>query len=336
MKLILHELANFDSFDPLLITSAYPGSGKSTLAISLVNQIKEQDSNIDIKLYQLDELYMFLRIDKWFPKEVLHMNIMEFEQFLKNKTYKSHRKESQLLCIQFLKEKYPELYNKLYKHRFGEEFFLIDKNYHNNSIWKEWTKYVLQYCRYDYKGLAIVEGGQLSSYLLESNDYETFIIVNTPKIKSFFQKIKRDVEQYNPNSFNFIKKIKIYYNFIKRFFNKKDRLWKIINDGVKNIKRLCERYEYRLSYIEVPDDCKIEFKNERLKFLNLIQKKEPKKSTLLSKLRWGDKMFAIWIIALISRIFIRNSTYDITLFCIASFFIIINSLKEIKRLKERN
>ena len=92
MRLITHKLVRFKPSYPLLITSIYPGSGKSTLAINLVKQIKEQDPNIDIRLYQLDELYMFLRIDKWFPKDILNMNILEFEQFLKNDSYKSHRK----------------------------------------------------------------------------------------------------------------------------------------------------------------------------------------------------------------------------------------------------
>lgn len=332
MRLITHKLVRFKPSYPLLITSIYPGSGKSTLAINLVKQIKEQDPNIDIRLYQLDELYMFLRIDKWFPKDILNMNILEFEQFLKNDSYKSHRKESQILCIQFLKDKHPELFNKLYKHRFGEEFFLIDKDYHNKDIWNEWTKYVLHYCKYTYNGLAIVEGGQLTSILNEDNEseYDCFIIVDTPEEQSLYQKVQRDVEQYNPNSFRFINQIRTYYNYYKRMFNRKDRIWKIIEKNKEDI-----IYALRYIYIaddpiEIPDNFKISFDNERIQFLDIV-KSNKHKSSFLNKLSSGDKYFIVWVTLLLSRLFIKSIKYDIGIFSLAAITLIYLFLKELNK-----
>lgn len=239
----------------LLITSAYPGSGKSTLAIRLSKQYRA-------KLLQIDELYSFLRLDKWFPEEIRGMIISEVYDYLQNGNLKEfYRRDSMIDCIEFLQTKEPEFYNTLNKHRFGEEFYLIGKDYYFHGLWPRWTDYLLE--KYTHSDIpSIIEGGQLSNVLIKEwhrdliDNVNPLIIIEENKYKAFYRKALSKMKEEYPNSTKLVRFIKALQwingkrkaEYLQKIFARNEKKIEILKDLIK---------QFGVTYVNHPDEFRI-------------------------------------------------------------------------------
>lgn len=240
MKVISYRLKEWfnRSSNILFITSIYPGSGKTTLSTIIANKY-------NAKLLQLDELYTFLRLDKWFPNIAKGLNIKEFEEVLYKDTMirNYYRYNSLMYCIDFFKEVRRDLYTKLFNHRFGEKYYLIGENYWFDNIWSQWTNWVIRKIK-DSNSIkpVIIEGGQLNTVLLEDINKET-LLVNTPlviikrnKYIALYNKAyKKICEEYRG-----ISKVNRYYKSIK---------WYIESFSSSHLQKINTMNEYKLDDI---------------------------------------------------------------------------------------
>ena len=256
MKVLEYKISNwFNRSNPILfVTGIYPGSGKSTLSILLSNVY-------NTKLLQIDELYTFLRLDKWYPKSAKGLNIVELEKTINTPILnRYYRARSILECIYFFKTRRPDLYEELTKHKFGEEFYLIGKDYWFNKLWPQWTDYLIETNKNSTIPV-IIEGGQLNSILIK--DWHKDVLLNNSLIAidrnkyiALFYKAYKKVHEDNKK----LKGIKRLYETFK---------WMINSTKSKHLQDIYSRNETKLNElinIIGKDNIKIE---EVRNFLNL-------------------------------------------------------------------
>lgn len=208
----------------LLVTAVYPGSGKSTLAENLSAQ------NNAIKI-EADWLEQFLRLDKYYPKEAYNMNIIEYEELLNDPFFIYDGKFGVLLCLNFVKKNYPDIYDQLKIHRYGEEYYTVDTNDDSyiDSMWDKWVQYIFNNYRH-YNKLIIFEGGQLLRNLIKDENQELLdniplVIVDTSKLRAYYQMSKRTVEKKYSDSSSIRKYLELLYELFARLNKKK--IWNI-------------------------------------------------------------------------------------------------------------
>ena len=251
----------------LLICAPYPGSGKSTLA----EKLAQKNNAI---LIQIDELYKFLRLDKWFPKEVQGMNIIEFEKLLNDDQVYTrnvltiNRKESTLACIEFIKEKESDLYEDVTNHRFGENYRPLGQLIHSElPIWDEWIDYLINKYRH-HNQLVIIEGGQLLNRLIDDDEllYNIpLIIIDMPKFRAYYQVMKRYQENNNSTLKNYL--ILLY----QMFFRKHDALKDIYLRNENKFNQIKDKIEFdRIDQFNQPIDYQYDILTKELNELKRL------------------------------------------------------------------
>ena len=236
-NLISHNFSkwNINDIPILLITAAYPGSGKSTLARNLALQNNAINFSIDC-------FYTFLKMWKVKTDDPLYgKTIKDIEREVS--TYDIDNYEMITTCLEYLKTKEVDLYKELCNHTFGDGIKVFEDE-HSASQWKTFPTFVVyKYLRTN--KLIIIEGGQLL-YTLTNDDYIRdnipLIIVDTSKLRAYYQATKRYVNKEYPNSSNFKKYLMQLYWMFTRL--NKESLWNIYDNNEKMYKRLLDKVSF--------------------------------------------------------------------------------------------
>ena len=216
-NLISHNFSkwNINDIPVLLITAAYPGSGKTTLA----KRLAIQNNAI---LISTDSFYFFINMYKTNDKNLPYngMTILDFEKHLYNNMRNDENYEALTSCLEFIKSN-PEVYNKFQNHRFCDnEIIFYEK--HFIPEWKTFPTFLINKYMHFHR-LVIIEGGHLL-FTLANNDYFLnnipLIIVDTPRLRAYYQTGIRYVNKTYPDSNPLKKYIEMLYYLFVNITNK--------------------------------------------------------------------------------------------------------------------